>query len=184
MAAYLRPSNIEEAVAHLSTAPYALVAGCTDYYCQPRRSLDEPILDITRIREARGIVESMDGGFRLGALTTWTQIADAELPPQFDALKEAARQIGGANPEQRHDRRQSLQCVSAADGVPPLLALDARVELRSAMGVRTVPLAQFIIGNRRTARRSDEMLTASIVCRSGADATPAASSSWAPAPTK
>lgn len=164
MAAYLRPSNIEEAVAHLSTAPYALVAGCTDYYCQPRRSPDEPILDITRIREARGIAESMDGGFRLGALTTWTQIADAELPPQFDALKEAARQIGGVQIQNSGTIGGNLCNASpAADGVPPLLALDARVELRSAMGVRTVPLAQFIIGNRRTARRSDEMLTALIV---------------------
>jgi CO/xanthine dehydrogenase FAD-binding subunit len=164
LAAYLRPSNIEEAVAHLSTASYALVAGCTDYYCPPRRSLDEPILDITGIREARGIAESMDGGFRLGALTTWTQIADAELPAQFDALKEAARQIGGVQIQNSGTIGGNLCNASpAADGVPPLLALDAHVELRSATGVRTMPLAEFITGNRRTARRADEMLTALIV---------------------
>ena len=161
MAAYLRPSNIEEAVAHLSTAPYALVAGCTDYYCQPRRSLDEPILDITRIREARGIAESMDGGFRLGALTTWTQIADAELPPQFDALKEAARQmaqiqnsgtIGGISAMRLGRRRRpSAACARCPRGTP---FGDGRAH--GAAGA-------IIIGNRRTARRSDEMLTALIV---------------------
>jgi CO/xanthine dehydrogenase FAD-binding subunit len=164
LAAYLRPSNIEEVVSHLSTASYVLVAGCTDYYCQPRRSLDEPILDITGIREARGIAESVDGGFRLGALTTWSQIAGAELPPQFDALREAARQVGGVQIQNSGTIGGNLCNASpAADGVPPLLALDAHVELRSATGARTLPLAKFIIGNRRTARRPDEMLTALIV---------------------
>ena len=81
----------------------------------------------------------MDGGFRLGALTTWTQIADAELPPQFDALKKRTP----INVMIQNSSTVGDLCnASAADGVPPLLALDARVELRSAMGVRTVPLAQ------------------------------------------
>jgi CO/xanthine dehydrogenase FAD-binding subunit len=51
----------------------------------------------------------------------------------------------------------------AADGVPALLVLDAEVELRSVRGQRRVPLAHFILGNRRTAREVDELVTAVIV---------------------
>ncbi len=48
----------------------------------------------------------------------------------------------------------------AADGVPPLMILDAEVELRSASGTRALPLEEFILGNRRTALRAGEMVTA------------------------
>jgi CO/xanthine dehydrogenase FAD-binding subunit len=51
----------------------------------------------------------------------------------------------------------------AADGVPPLLMLDASVELRSAAGARVLPLGAFILGSRRTALRADELLTAILI---------------------
>src|SRR3546814_5531922 len=51
----------------------------------------------------------------------------------------------------------------AADGVPPLLALEAEVELASRDGLRRLALDAFILGNRKTARRPDELVTAIIV---------------------
>ena len=166
MRVYRRPETVEEAVSHLSTELYTVVAGCTDYYCRPRAGFDDSVLDITGIAEARGISETEDGRFRLGALTTWTEIAAAKLPPQFDALKEAAAQVGGVQIQNTGTIGGNLCNASpAADSVPPLLALDARVEVRSASGVRIIPLAEFIIGNRRTVLRHDEMLTAVIVAK-------------------
>src|SRR5262249_17535793 len=58
----------------------------------------------------------------------------------------------------------------AADGVPPLLALDAEVELASTEGLRRMPLSDFVVGNRKTARRADEVLSAVIVPRGLDDA--------------
>jgi CO/xanthine dehydrogenase FAD-binding subunit len=58
----------------------------------------------------------------------------------------------------------------AADGVPPLLALDAEVELASGVGRRRIPLSQFVAGNRKTARRADEILSAVLVPRRMEDA--------------
>jgi len=58
----------------------------------------------------------------------------------------------------------------AADGVPPLLALDAEVELVSKAGVRRMPLADFIVGNRKTRRKPDELLTSVMVPRELEDA--------------
>jgi CO/xanthine dehydrogenase FAD-binding subunit len=47
--------------------------------------------------------------------------------------------------------------------VPALLALDATVELSSVGAVRVLPLSQFILGPRKTARRADELLTAILI---------------------
>ena len=88
---------------------------------------------------------------------------------------EAGGARGGrpADPEPRHARRQSCNASPAADGVPPLLALDARSRLRARAGGARLPLAAFITGNRRTALAPDELVTAIQVPRAcpGARAT-------------
>ena len=53
----------------------------------------------------------------------------------------------------------------SADGIPVLLALDAQVELASLTGRRCVPLSEFVLGNRRTARLPGELVTAILVPR-------------------
>jgi CO/xanthine dehydrogenase FAD-binding subunit len=58
----------------------------------------------------------------------------------------------------------------AADGVPPLLALDAVVELVSRSGIRRMALADFMVGNRKTQKRPDELLSAVLVPRDVEDA--------------
>jgi CO/xanthine dehydrogenase FAD-binding subunit len=47
----------------------------------------------------------------------------------------------------------------AADGTPVWLALDAQVVLQSVDGERRLPVADFVLGNRRTARTAGELLT-------------------------
>lgn len=164
MREYLRPESLDEALGRLSAGGFTVVAGCTDYYCRPTsRPFADNIIDLTRLVEARGISED-DGHFRIGALTTWSELAKAGLPPQFEALAEAARHVGGVQIQNAGSIGGNLCNASpAADGVPPLLILDASVELRSAAGTRVVPLGSFILGNRRTALRPDELLTAIIV---------------------
>jgi CO/xanthine dehydrogenase FAD-binding subunit len=53
----------------------------------------------------------------------------------------------------------------AADGIPPLLTLDASVELSSQAGSRVTPLQAFLTGYRQTDLRPDELVTAVIVPR-------------------
>jgi len=104
--------------------------------------------------------------WRIGAGATWATLRDAALPPKFDALRTASRQVGGAQIQNRGTIGGNLCNASpAADGVPPLLALDAQVELASLRGTRTLPLAEFLRGNRQTAREADELLTAVLVPR-------------------
>jgi CO/xanthine dehydrogenase FAD-binding subunit len=86
-------------------------------------------------------------------------------------LKSAAREVGSVQIQNRGTIAGNLCNASpAADGVPPLLALDAEVELVSKRGARTMPLADFIVGNRKTQRNPDELLTAVLVPRGLEDA--------------
>ncbi len=53
----------------------------------------------------------------------------------------------------------------AADGIPPLLTLDASVEMTSPPGIRVLPLEDFLTGYRQTALGPDELVTAVLVPR-------------------
>jgi len=82
----------------------------------------------------------------------------------FDGLRAAARQVGGWQIQNAGTLVGNVCTASpAADGIPALLALDAAVVLDSAGGSRTLPLANFVLGPRQTARRADELVTALLV---------------------
>jgi len=162
MGLYLRPTTVEEALAALKGGNLTVIAGGTDFYpARVGRPLDEDILDITAIPSLRGI-EDKGGHWRIGATTTWTDVLRADLPPLFAGLKLAAREIGGVQIQNTGTVCGNLCNASpAADGVPALLSLDARVELDAGAGL--LPLAEFITGNRRTLRRPDQLVTALII---------------------
>jgi CO/xanthine dehydrogenase FAD-binding subunit len=161
MGLYLRPSTIEQALAALSGRPLVVLAGGTDFYpARVGRPPAEDVLDITAVAGLRGIAET-GASWRIGATTTWTELIETPLPALFDGLKLAAREVGGAQIQNTGTLGGNLCNASpAADGVPPLLALDAEVELADDSGVMRLPLSQFIRGNRRTACSERQLLTA------------------------
>src|SRR5215472_1140035 len=160
---YLKPSTLDQAVSLLATTGGQILAGGTDFYpALGERVPSGDVVDITSLREIRGISFGSDW-VRIGGLTTWTEVIRTPLPRCFDALKMAAREVGSVQIQNRGTVAGNLCNASpAADGVPPLLVLDAEVELASIKGVRRIPLTEFLIGNRKTLRRADEMLTAVI----------------------
>lgn len=163
---FVRPTEVDQALELLSSQPWTILAGGTDYYpalqSQAPRS---PVLDISNLTVLRGIVEHPDHT-RIGALTTWTDIVRAVLPPAFTALQQAALEVGSVQIQNRATIAGNLCNASpAADGVPALLVLDASVELQSKEGHRTLPLSEFIQGNRRTARAPEELVTAILLPR-------------------
>jgi CO/xanthine dehydrogenase FAD-binding subunit len=171
MGQYSRPDSLDEALRILSAGSRTLLAGGTDHYpARVDRFADEDILDLTAIGALRGITELADH-WRLGALTTWTELAEAALPPLFDGYRRAAREVGGRQVQNAGTLGGNLCNASpAADGTPNLLALDARVELTSAAGRRELAIPDFVLGNRRTARLPDEIVTALIVPKPATEA--------------
>lgn len=121
------------------------------------------IVDVSGVSELRGIDINRDY-VRIGGATTWSELVAAPLPRCFNALRAAAREIGAIQIQNRGTIAGNLCNASpAADGVPPLLILDAELELTSASTTRRLRLEDFIIGNRKTERRADEILSAVIV---------------------
>ena len=164
MSLYARPRRIDEALAALAAGTRVIVAGGTDYYpARVGRPLDDAVLDITDLAELRAITDTGDA-WRIGALATWTDLIEAGLPPMFDGLVLAAREVGGVQIQNAGTIVGNLCNASpAADGIPNLLALDTRVELAGAAGTRSLSIPAFVLGNRRTARRPDELVTALVV---------------------
>lgn len=161
---YHRPEALDAALAVLAGGPVTVAAGCTDLFpATEAPALRGPVLDVTAIGALRGITRDA-AGWRIGAATSWSAIRAADLPPAFDMLKLAAREVGSVQIQNAGTIGGNLCNASpAADGVPPLLALDASVELQSTAGRRVLPLGDFLTGPRRTALASGELLTAVLV---------------------
>lgn len=170
MGTYLRTLDLEETLAALAATPLAILAGGTDFYpARVGRPVAENVVDVTRIVGLRGITETADT-WHIGATTTWTDLFRAHLPDYFRTLKLAAREVGGMQIQNAGTLAGNICNASpAADGVPALMALNAKVELRSAQSARQIPLAEFILGNRKTLRQPNELVTAIIVPKWGAE---------------
>jgi CO/xanthine dehydrogenase FAD-binding subunit len=161
---YFRPRTLQEAVHTLASHGGQILSGGTDFFpALGDRPAPSPVVDVSGLEEIRGI-SIEPGQTRIGGLTTWTELLRTPLPRSFDALKSAAREVGSIQIQNRGTVAGNLCNASpAADGVPPLLALDAEVELVSTSGKRRITLQDFIVGNRKTLRRPDEVLAAVIV---------------------
>jgi CO/xanthine dehydrogenase FAD-binding subunit len=168
---YARPQTLREAVAALTGHDALVLGGGTDIYpAYVGRPLLRDVVDISRVSELRGVGEEA-GYYRIGAATRWSDIIRAPLPPAFDALKQAAREVGSVQIQNRATIGGNICNASpAADGVPPFLVLDAEVELASASGPRRMPLSAFITGYRQTALATGEILSAILVPKSVATA--------------
>jgi CO/xanthine dehydrogenase FAD-binding subunit len=156
---FLRPDSLVEALNVLASSNATILAGGTDLFPAFTGSqLKGPVLDISAIAELKDIRITPDG-VEIGGRSTWSEILAAPLPRGFDGLRAAAREIGSVQIQNTATVAGNICNASpAADGVAALLALDAKVVLASLSGSRTLPLANFIHGNRKTARQPDEIL--------------------------
>ncbi len=163
---YRRAVDLDDALERLAAGGWTPLAGGTDFYpARVGRAVHEALLDVTGIPALRGIARARgaDGApvLRIGAATTWSEVVRAALEPRFAALQQAGREIGGVQVQNRATVGGNLCNASpAADGVPALLALDARLELASVRGRRRLAVDEFVLGNRRTALAPDELLVA------------------------
>jgi N-methylhydantoinase B len=176
MPAYFRPSTLSEALAIRADRPVVVLAGGTDIYpAKAARAgwgdMRHPdVLDISAVADLRGIGETATH-ICFGALTTWTELIRAELPPAFAGYQAAAREVGGMQVQNRGTLVGNICTASpAGDGIPCLLALEAEVEITSVGGRRVVPIAEFVDGYRHTICRPDEIVSALLVPKPDAGA--------------
>ncbi|TET55501.1 MAG: 2Fe-2S iron-sulfur cluster binding domain-containing protein [Anaerolineales bacterium] len=161
---YYTPTSIDEAVRLLTEhgADARIIAGGTDLMVELQRGeLQARVLvDVTRIGGLDRVRLGDDGLIHIGATVTHN------LALRSDLLKEgsfplvlACSRLGTPQLRNRGTIAGNVITGSPAnDTIPPLLALDAQITLRSKRGDRVVPLAEFYQGVRCTVMEPDEML--------------------------
>jgi xanthine dehydrogenase small subunit len=173
MVVYFTPNTLAEALALRASRDVVILSGGTDLY--PAKAAragwgdmqHKDVLDIAALAGLRGISEE-PAHWRFGALTTWTDLIEAALPPMFTGYQAAAREIGGVQIQNCGTLAGNICTASpAGDGAPNLLALEASVELASLGGTRRLSLEAFLDGYRHTACREDEIVTAILVPKRG-----------------
>ncbi|HYG57307.1 MAG TPA: xanthine dehydrogenase family protein subunit M [Symbiobacteriaceae bacterium] len=160
---YLRPNDLTEALALLQQHGEAAMPLAGGTNCMPDfrsgRAQPELVVDISRL--PLRYLRSENGWVRVGALTTVTELLrQPDLKQTAPVVASAAENFAGHLVRNRATVAGNLCDASpAADLVPPLLTVGAEVTLASAAGSRTVPLCEFVLGVRKTARRPDELVT-------------------------
>jgi CO/xanthine dehydrogenase FAD-binding subunit len=167
-ALFVRPTTLDEALQRLSLGARVFAGGTDLMTGAGEAEIAGEFVDVSRLAALRGISHA-GKEIRIGGAATWSEIAREDLPSGFAALQAAAREVGAIQIQNRGTIAGNLCNASpAADGVPPLMALDAEVELVSRRGARRLPLQRFLIGPRRTALAPDEILS-SVVIRKPSD---------------
>jgi xanthine dehydrogenase FAD-binding subunit len=140
-----------------------LMAGGTDLLVAQRHGSQErqSIIALERISELSLIDELPDTSVSMGAAVTFGSIVrNPLLKERYPLLTQAASTVGGPAIRNMASIGGNIVTASpAADSLPALYLLDARFELRSAIGNRQVPIADFITGPRRTMLQPGEVIT-------------------------
>ncbi|MBA3611175.1 MAG: FAD binding domain-containing protein, partial [Rubrobacter sp.] len=137
---FIQPLSWREALEIKAAHPDAVpICGGTDVMVElnfARRRPDK-MLDLTRVPEIEEWSEE-DGMLRVGARVTYSRII-TELGGRLPGLAMASRTVGSPQIRNRGTVGGNLATASpAGDGLPPLYASGAEVEVASTSGVRRV----------------------------------------------
>jgi len=162
-AKYDRPSTTAQALELLHEPGARAWAGGTDLMLEVERGQRTfaRCVDVSRLDELHGITESADG-VRIGALVTLEELVRATEPESSLLLIGEIAQVMCTVQTRTLATVGGNLCTAspAADLAPPLMALGARVELRSVHGGRTLAVEDLFAGPKRTVMADDELLVA------------------------
>jgi xanthine dehydrogenase FAD-binding subunit len=161
---YVRPKDLSEAMDAFATAPRPLlpIAGGTDLLLdleQGRHAPVQTLIDVTSIAELNCLEITGDELFIGASVPVNRIVLDPLAVTHAQALTEACDLIAG--PQVRNVATLGgnvAHALPAADGTIALLALDAQVEIASAMGTRRVPFKDLFLGPGKSSLKHGEEL--------------------------
>ena len=161
---YINAQTVSEVVALLDEKgdQARILAGGTDLIVQARegkRTLDW-MIDIKSIPEVNILDYDSKNGLTLGAAVPCYQIYAVDaICDAYPGLIDATKIIGGTAIQGRAGVGGNLCNASpAADGIPPLIVLNATCIIAGLKGEREIPVGDFCTGPGQTALEKGEML--------------------------
>ena len=156
------PDSIEGLLEMLKSKPNVkLIAGGTDLLLQMKQGTAQPetVISLKNVEELRGFSVSKNG-YRLGAGMTLRGITRSnELTQNFPGLVYAAGVVASEQIRTLATLGGNICNASpSADMVPPLIALDAVVQLVSNQGQRDLSLSEFFKGPGESILKSGEIM--------------------------
>ncbi len=160
----LFPNTVEELFNLLNQQPDTrIMAGGTDLLVSLRHAPqhERTIIGLERVDELRQIDELSDNSVSIGAAVTFGSIVrNPLLKERYPLLTQATATVGGPAIRTMASIGGNIVTASpAADSLPALYLLDARLELRSATGSRIVAIDAFISSPRRTLLQPGELIS-------------------------
>ncbi|MDO9085839.1 MAG: FAD binding domain-containing protein [Anaerolineaceae bacterium] len=163
---YYNVTSIEKALEILNQYQdrSKIVAGATDLMIEFEKGIRKNIdilVDVTRIPGINQITLDEDQIIHLGPLVTHNDCASSKLIQERALpLAQAAWEVGSPQIRNRGTIIGNLITASPAnDTITPLMALNAKLVIKSLDSQRVVSLSDFYLGVRKTILASNEMVT-------------------------
>ncbi|HEY4988679.1 MAG TPA: molybdopterin cofactor-binding domain-containing protein, partial [Opitutaceae bacterium] len=157
---FLRPASLAELFSALAENPEAtLVAGATEIGVDVTKKFKpfpflvstDAVTELTRITKT-------DSHWRIGGSATLTAVEDA-LAAEYPSLAKMIKVFAARQIRNRATLGGNLATASPiGDSAPVLLSLEAELVLASSRGQRTVSLADFFVGYRKTLLAPGELI--------------------------
>jgi CO/xanthine dehydrogenase FAD-binding subunit len=157
---YRAPTSLEDALPLLGDDSTVLAGGQSLVpLLNLRLARPEVVIDVNGIAEL-DYIHADDGPLRIGALTRQAALERSELVARgWPLLSKAVRHVGHPQIRSRGTVGGSIAHADPAAELPAVLvALGARLHLRTSTGARAIEASAFFLGPLYTVRRPDELL--------------------------
>ena len=156
------PSSLKEALKVLNNHDCYIMAGGTDLMVVKHQksgivpNFDKDVCYVSNLKELQYIYED-EQGVHIGAGTKFADIENSMIVP--DLLKQIIHELASPNIRNMATMAGNIANASpAGDSIVGLYLLDAKLELVNVNGSRLVPIEKFILGVRKIARKSNEII--------------------------
>ncbi len=162
---YLKPDSIKEIISILSQfgEKAQILNGGTDLIVEMRDKIIQPeyLVDIKAIPQLNRITYNKQDGLNIGATVTLNEISNSKVvQTHYPILVKACKTVGSYQVRNRATLVGNICNASpAADTAPPLLVLEAKVNIIGPTGEKIVPINQFFTGVKKNILKKGEIVT-------------------------